>query len=290
MESKQLAVERPLVEAGARYRTLIAELADAREMIADDDPEITEMAKADVARLEPERDALEQKLRELLEKRFEHEDKVAEDSKPVLTEEQFVGKLAETYLPGLQSVVEAGGIEADFIKEFPKVATQIEHRFQSGSDLIGALVKEVDELREYIGVRKKINAETEKREASSAASGHFDGLMTSLSDKGELFEKLKDQETKDDFVKWASAEDTGLKIAEKEINTISENDVMATWLLYVQQHPDKFAKKAEKSKEDAQLASGGGGPGSSTSKSKEQSDELSDFEAELKESLANIEY
>jgi peptide chain release factor 1 len=63
---KQLAVERPLVEAGARYRAVISELAEAREMIADDDPEITEMAKADVARLEPERDALEQKLRELL--------------------------------------------------------------------------------------------------------------------------------------------------------------------------------------------------------------------------------
>ncbi len=63
---KQLAVERPVVEAGSRYKALLLELEGAREMLADDDSEITEMARGDVARLEPERDELEQKLRELL--------------------------------------------------------------------------------------------------------------------------------------------------------------------------------------------------------------------------------
>jgi peptide chain release factor 1 len=63
---KQLAVERPLVEAGARYKTLLGELAGVREMLGDDDPEIAEMAKGDVARLEPECEELEQLLRELL--------------------------------------------------------------------------------------------------------------------------------------------------------------------------------------------------------------------------------
>ena len=63
---KQLAMERPLVEAGSRYRATLSELADAREMLADDDPEITEMARADVERLTADRDQLEQELRELL--------------------------------------------------------------------------------------------------------------------------------------------------------------------------------------------------------------------------------
>ena len=63
---KQLAVERPLVEAGGRYRAVISELADAREMTGDEDAEIAEMARADVERLEGERDELEQQLRELL--------------------------------------------------------------------------------------------------------------------------------------------------------------------------------------------------------------------------------
>jgi peptide chain release factor 1 len=63
---KQLAVERPLVEVGGRYRAVISELADAREMLADDEPEIAEMARADLDRLSVERNELEQKLRELL--------------------------------------------------------------------------------------------------------------------------------------------------------------------------------------------------------------------------------
>ncbi len=63
---KQLALEKPLVETGDRYRALLAELADAREMLGDDDPGIAEMAGADIERLEPERDLLEQKLADLL--------------------------------------------------------------------------------------------------------------------------------------------------------------------------------------------------------------------------------
>ena len=63
---KQLALQRPLVEAGRRYRALLAELEGAREMLQDDDLEIAEMARSDIARLAEERDALEQELRQLL--------------------------------------------------------------------------------------------------------------------------------------------------------------------------------------------------------------------------------
>ena len=63
---KQLALERPVVEAGARYRALLDELAGAREMLRDDDPEIVEMASGDIERLTPARDQIEQELRELL--------------------------------------------------------------------------------------------------------------------------------------------------------------------------------------------------------------------------------
>jgi peptide chain release factor 1 len=63
---KQLALQRPLVERGGRYRAVLVELEGAREMLRDDDPEIAEMARSDVARLSEERDALEQELRQLL--------------------------------------------------------------------------------------------------------------------------------------------------------------------------------------------------------------------------------
>ena len=63
---KQLALERPLLEAGARYRATLSELGGAREMLADDDPGIAEMARSDVERLVADRDQIEQDLRQLL--------------------------------------------------------------------------------------------------------------------------------------------------------------------------------------------------------------------------------
>ena len=63
---KQLALERPLLEAGARYRATLSELGGAREMRADDDPGIAEMARSDVERLVADRDQIEQDLRQLL--------------------------------------------------------------------------------------------------------------------------------------------------------------------------------------------------------------------------------
>ena len=230
-----------------------------------------------------------QKLRELLEKRFDKEDDDAIKA-PAPTEEEFAGQLLETYMPGLKRVAEQGGIEADFIKEFPKATSQIEHRFQSGSDLIQALIKEVSELREFVGKQKESNAETLQAEANTAASGHFDGLLTDLSTKGDLYTKLGENETKDDFVKWLSSEESGLRIAEKDVKTITEGDVHSAWLLYAHQHPEKFTQKAKKNAEDARLASGGGGQSTATTRKPKPDDELGNFEADLKESMNQIEY
>jgi peptide chain release factor 1 len=63
---KDLAVVRPLAEAGARYRALLDELAGAREMLDEDDAELAEMAKDDVDRLEALRAEQEVELRQLL--------------------------------------------------------------------------------------------------------------------------------------------------------------------------------------------------------------------------------
>ena len=63
---KQLALERPVLQAGGQYRATLRELDDAREMLQDDDPEIAEMARSDVERLAVDRDAIERELRELL--------------------------------------------------------------------------------------------------------------------------------------------------------------------------------------------------------------------------------
>jgi peptide chain release factor 1 len=64
--AKELASLRPLLEAGARYRALLAQLEDARALVADPDPEVSELARSELAGLESRASALERELHLLL--------------------------------------------------------------------------------------------------------------------------------------------------------------------------------------------------------------------------------
>jgi peptide chain release factor 1 len=64
--AKELAGLRPLVDAGARYRTALAQSADARALESDPDPEVSELARAERETLEARTLALERELRLLL--------------------------------------------------------------------------------------------------------------------------------------------------------------------------------------------------------------------------------
>jgi peptide chain release factor 1 len=64
--ARQLGSMRPLLEAGQRYQRLLAEIESARELARDGEEELRELARAELASLEPERDALEAEIRRLL--------------------------------------------------------------------------------------------------------------------------------------------------------------------------------------------------------------------------------
>ena len=64
--AKQLGGLRPLLEAGRRFRQVVSEIEGSRDLLAESDPELREMARADVERLTREREALEGQIRELL--------------------------------------------------------------------------------------------------------------------------------------------------------------------------------------------------------------------------------
>ena len=64
--AKELAGLRPLVDAGARYRAALAQSADARSLQSDPDPEVSELARAELEALEARTLALERELRLLL--------------------------------------------------------------------------------------------------------------------------------------------------------------------------------------------------------------------------------
>jgi peptide chain release factor 1 len=66
---KELGALRPLLEAGGRYRQTLSEIADARAMRDDADPELSQLAHSELERLETARERLEAEIRELLRPR-----------------------------------------------------------------------------------------------------------------------------------------------------------------------------------------------------------------------------
>jgi peptide chain release factor 1 len=64
--AKQLGALRPLLDAARRYRQVLAEVEGSRDMLAEPDPELREMARSEVERLGAEQGRLEAEIRDLL--------------------------------------------------------------------------------------------------------------------------------------------------------------------------------------------------------------------------------
>jgi peptide chain release factor 1 len=75
--ARELGQLRPVVEAGGRLERALGELAGARELLAESDPELSALARAEASRLEAEVESLDQEVRRLLVPRDPSDDKNA---------------------------------------------------------------------------------------------------------------------------------------------------------------------------------------------------------------------
>ncbi|HEB89222.1 MAG TPA: peptide chain release factor 1 [Deltaproteobacteria bacterium] len=74
---RRLGALRPLLEVGERYRTALEELEESRAMLDDEDPEMAELARSEIERLEASIEDLESELRVLLTPRDPNDEKNA---------------------------------------------------------------------------------------------------------------------------------------------------------------------------------------------------------------------
>ena len=74
---RRLGALRPLLEVGERYRIALAEFGESKTMLEDDDPEMAELARSEVERLEEAISALETELRILLTPKDPNDEKDA---------------------------------------------------------------------------------------------------------------------------------------------------------------------------------------------------------------------
>jgi peptide chain release factor 1 len=74
---RRLGSLRPLLDLGERYRAAVSELEDSKAMLEDDDPEMAELARGEIERLEVDVPRLETELRVLLTPRDPNDEKNA---------------------------------------------------------------------------------------------------------------------------------------------------------------------------------------------------------------------
>jgi len=75
--AKELSGLRPLAEAGSRYRSVLAEITDARGMLADSDPEVRDLAQSELDELDTQRERLGQEIQILLVPKDLNDEKAA---------------------------------------------------------------------------------------------------------------------------------------------------------------------------------------------------------------------
>ncbi len=73
--AKELQALRPIVEVGAEYRAVLEGLEGARSMLDEEDPELVEMAKAEIEELDARTPELEERIKLLLLPRDPNEDR-----------------------------------------------------------------------------------------------------------------------------------------------------------------------------------------------------------------------
>jgi peptide chain release factor 1 len=73
--AKELGRLRPLLDAGARYRKLLSDLAGVRAMLEEADEDLRKEAREEITRLDPEIDRVERELRVLLVPRDPNDDR-----------------------------------------------------------------------------------------------------------------------------------------------------------------------------------------------------------------------
>lgn len=229
------------------------------------------------------------KIRALLEEQLGivKADRERASEAPPLPPDQAADALVGEYSAEFEALGKAGAIEDAFFETYPKVAVQIEHRFRATRDLAEVLIKQVDELKTLQGQRVE-------QDTTEASKTHLSDVMGEVAKSNKLFDGLTDDESRKEFMTWATGEESTLNWVDKESNLVTPADISASYLLYLHENPDKVVQAKPDPKKKAaekKLASGGNIGTNTKSKSVEDLDEFQKFEKDYKESRTQgVEY
>ena len=171
-------------------------------------------------------------------------------------------------LPVLKKLAEAGSFEPDFIDAYPKFASQTANQIETMRVVGAGLVKAVQEIHEWVGIRQGAEAQDE-------SLTHLDGAMAALAKDDDLYADLATPEEREAFTNWMRDPDNPqpwkkMNIVEELSQPKALKGAFAAYRIDTRHlRANKPASEATDTREKAALAAGGGGVNRPTSKTAE---------------------
>ena len=198
--------------------------------------------------------------------------------------EQMAAMIESHYGPQLEAMAEAGSFEPGFLNAYPRVASAMEHRFQSGGRALIGLVKQVHELSEYVGMKQ---TEDNTESAKVSVESKMDSLVDELP-------ALADGDVRGRFVQWAIDEENPLtnRMSTKDETELTAQDLRGAFAAYVAitgdglqvTTPAPVVAKERQARGRMAAGGSGGGGGGSTPTAGTALNEIDAFEQEFQES------
>lgn len=185
--------------------------------------------------LKPKFDELEAKVRA-----FESFQQAAQQQQQALTPERVAMQaqaLQTAYQPGLEVLAKSGAFEESFLVEYPKVAAQIEHRFDNGHAALTQLSTRLAAIEEATGIQ---TANANRTQGQNQVYAAIDRVAEA---DPATYGQLGDKEIQQKFIQWVIDPGNPLPFKAANAEEFSNPDVIrSAAVLFAQANPDLFVK------------------------------------------------
>ena len=141
------------------------------------------------------------------------------------------GDTERAYMKPLTDLAKAGAFEEDFLVSYPKVATQLEQRFDAGTGALMALNQRLQAIEQSFGSREETARRTENQNTV------FNSINQVVSDDEGTYGVLADETARKGFIGWIVDPSNPLPFKDMPVDRMTPDVIRAAYLAYVQANP-----------------------------------------------------
>lgn len=172
------------------------------------------------------------------------------------------------YLPHLSNLAKAGAFEEDFLVAYPKVASQMEQRFDAGTGALMLLNQRIAAIEQSVGRREQ---EVQRHESENRVMTSIDQVVS--EDEG-AYGVLADKDSRSGFIGWLVDPQNPLPFKDMPVSSVSPEIIKAAFLAYVQANPSVIQSREQP--ENVPVSQGSGTTGTRQRSVKDQFEQLED--------------